>query len=114
MDPSTDRLHGAVLFPPCEWAHGHIPLHATAASNGIKPGLSGAGTVAEAAERYVVPPKVENLRRKQELDAVGCLNTAVGAALCWMAGVNRDLWEGKLGSGLGFFKIRCRACNMVV
>lgn len=35
--------YGAVMFPPCERAHGHIPLHATPASSGIRPGLQGLG-----------------------------------------------------------------------
>lgn len=99
-------------FPPCERAHGYIPLHAKPASNGIKPGFSGGRAVPVAAERYVAPQKkwVENLLRKQELKAVGCMNTLVGTALCWMAGVNRDLWKEEQGSGLVFFKIRREEC----
>lgn len=107
--------YGAVMFPPCERAHGHIPLHATPASSGIRPGLQGLGLSQGQPRGTLLHKKcVENLRRKQELNAVGCLNTAVGAALCWMAGVNRDLWEGKPVSGRVFFKIRRRACLVLL
>lgn len=48
--------------------------------------------------------KQKRLRRKQELGELGSLNTAVEAALRWMAGVNADPRGGKLTSARGFSK----------
>ncbi|CAJ1077104.1 Hypothetical predicted protein, partial [Xyrichtys novacula] len=81
----------APIFPPCKYGYYHpylgMVLRHPAASN------RGCGRlgVTQRQPRFVAP---ENQR--QEQGELGSVNTAVGAALCWMAGVNTHKSEGGL------------------
>lgn len=110
-------IYGAELstFPPCSRVHCHLPWRDTPASSGIRPGLRGPG-LSQRQPRFVAPENwVERLRRKQELGERGSLNTAVEAALCWMAGVSADLREREPNIRWRLFKLKvcvvAEGCN---
>lgn len=93
-------------FPPCSRVYCHLPWNDTPASSGIRPGLRRLG-LSQRQPRFVAPENwVERLQRKQELGERGSLNTAVEAALYWMAGVSADLGERELNIRWRFFKLK--------
>lgn len=64
-----------------------------------------------AGERYVAPPKVSRKPAAETGTECGEVSEYGSRRYFVLDGrVNSDLCEGKLGSGLSVFKIRCGAC----